>query len=151
MQTDSSHTEYPEQFALLVIGALQLLIPQSDIYSLEPTVDMRTTEEYGIVGRLEQMGQSWSVYALSADLTLLSDCPERDHIIVLLKNVQPAYGLLCEQITMLARSEISIHPLPTVMRSVVSPFLALAIRDEELLYISSASTLSQLLPLSQNG
>ena len=147
MQAHPSTREGLENFALLVFDGLPLLIPQSDIYSLEPTVDMNLSVVHdGSVGHIEQSGNFWDLYALSADLSLLKSCPDTYHIAILLKNVQPVYGLLCEQISTIARGEIRIYPLPTIMNTDNSPLLALALVGEEVSYISSASALSRLLP-----
>jgi hypothetical protein len=81
---------------------------------------------------------------LSADLNLLKTCPDNYRIVILLKNVTPQYGLLCEQVDTIARDQISIHPIPPVMHCKNSPLLALALHGDEVRYISSASALSRL-------
>ena len=147
MQTDTSIRQSSENFAAVIFDGLQLLIPQSDIYSLEPTVDMRSAiARDGSVGQIEQSGNIWDLYALSADLNLLKSYPETYRIIILMRNVQPVYGLLCEQIYTIARNEVSIHPIPAVMNAINSPLLALALVGEEVSYISSAAALSHLFP-----
>lgn len=139
--------ESSEYFANVTFAGLQLLIPQNDIYSLEPTVDMTPCPDViGAAGQLQQGNEMWSLYALSSDLSLFDSCPDSYRIAVLLKNVKPLYGLLCEQIDSLARNQISIHPIPTAMRNPTSPLLALALYGEEIRYISSASALSRLFP-----
>jgi hypothetical protein len=143
--------ESSDYFANVTFAGLQLLIPQSDIYSLEPTVDMTPClDAIGAVGQLQQGNEVWSLYALSSDLTLLNSCPDSYRIAVLLKNIKPVYGLVCEQIDTLARNQISIHPIPTAMRNLESPLLALALYGEEVRYISSASALTRLFPMT-NG
>jgi hypothetical protein len=138
--------EWPEYFAQLAFADLQILIPQTDIYSLEPVADMTppAMEQPDSVGRLEQSGHIWSLYALSSDLNVLSTSPESYRIVVLMKNVQPVYGLLCERVDTVMRSEISIHSMPGVMQRKNSPILALALHGTEIRYISSASLLSSL-------
>jgi hypothetical protein len=137
--------EWAERFVLLIFDGLPLLIPQSDIYSLEPTVDVIPTITHsGSVGQLSQSGNTWSLYAFSSELNLLPICPDSYHIAILMKNVQPLYGLLCEQVDTINRSQISIHPIPPAMNSENSPLLALALYGEEVRYISSASALSRL-------
>jgi hypothetical protein len=146
MHTQSFNTlEWSERFVLFVFDGLPLLIPQSDIYSLEPTVDVIPTVTHsGSVGQLNQSGNTWSLYAFSSELNLLTICPDSYHIAILMKNIQPLYGLLCEQVDTIDRSQISIHPVPAVMHPENSPLLALALHGQDLLYISSASALSQL-------
>jgi hypothetical protein len=139
--------ESSDYFANLTFAGLQLLIPQSDIYSLEPTVDMTPClDAIGAAGQLQQDAEVWSLYALSSDLNLLDSCPDSYRIAVLLKNIKPVFGLLCEQIDTLARNQISIHPIPEAMHNPESPLLALALYGEEIRYISSASALTRLFP-----
>jgi hypothetical protein len=147
MQAPLDNIAGSEHFAELVFAGVQLLIPQTDIYSLEPTVDMQTSiANNGSIGQMEQQASRWFLYALDSHLNLLTDCPETYHIAILLKNVQPAYGLACEQIHAVARSKMTIHSLPTAMYSTDSPLLALAMVDNEVRYISSAHALIRLLP-----
>ncbi|MFI3190974.1 hypothetical protein BCS42_12700 [Crenothrix sp. D3] len=138
--------ELPDSFAVLIFAGLQLLIPQNDIFSLEPTIDMTPAAlSIGGVGQLQQSNQAYALYALSAELTLLNSCPESYRIAVLMKNVNPVYGVLCEQIDTIKRDQLSIHPVPAAMRRENSPLLALALVGEEVRYISSANALSRLL------
>jgi hypothetical protein len=148
METNPFQTmDWSTRFVTLVLDDLQLLIPQSDVYSLEPTADMTSTVSHkGSVGQLQQSGVTWSLYAFSSELNLLNSCPENYHIAILMKTVQPLYGLLCEQVDTIDRSEISIHPVPTSLITERSPLLALALCDKEVRYITSASALSRLFP-----
>jgi hypothetical protein len=145
MQANPIYTA--EHFALLSFAGLQLLIPQNDIYSLEPTVDITpAVTDNGSLGQLKQGDQVWSLYALSSDLTLLTSRPDSYRIAILMKNIQPAFGLLCEQVNTIDRSQIRIHPIPPAMDYKDSPLLALALTGEEVRTISSASALSCLFP-----
>lgn len=140
-----ANTEWPERFAVLVFAGLQVLIPQNDIFSLEPIIDMTPPDaDSRSVGQLQQSGHAWSLYALSANLTLLTSRPDSYRIAILIKNSQPVCGLLCEQVYSIERSEISIHPVPAAMQCENSPLLALAMVGEEVRCISSATILSRL-------
>lgn len=137
--------EWPERFAVLVFAGLQVLIPQNDIYTLEPIIDMTPpVTDSSSVGQLQQSGQAWSLYALSANLTLLTSRPDSYRIAILMKHTQPACGLLCEQVYSIERSEINIHPVPAAMHCKDSPLLALALVGEEVRCISSTTILSRL-------
>jgi chemotaxis signal transduction protein len=142
-------TEWSEHFALLVFEDMKLLIPQTDIYSLEPVADMlpASDKQLNSVGEINQGGQVWPVYALSTDLNALNSIPKSSRIIILMKNVQPEYGLLCDQVDTIKRSEISIHPVPAAVQGKNSPLLAIAIQDSQVRYISSASALNGLFLL----
>jgi hypothetical protein len=143
---DISSIEWPKVFANVVIGKLDLLIPQSDIYSLEPAVDMIPSRQpSGSIGQIEQEDNIWSLYGFSEDLTLLDRWIKSYRIAILMKNVDPVYGLLCEQVYTLERSSISIHPLPPAMLTENSPLLALALNGEQVRCISSAKELTRLV------
>jgi hypothetical protein len=150
MQTDSIPvTEWAERFAVLAFAGLQLLIPQTDVYSLEPAADMTASsmvDNMSVGELIDQNGKVWSLFALSSDLSLLTVWPETYRIAILMKNVQPAFGLLCEHVDTVARSDISIHPIPAAMNCVDSPLLGIALYDNEVRYISSASALRCLFP-----
>ncbi len=139
----SQSLEQCEYFACLSFAGIQLLIPQTDIYSLEPTVDITPAVVNNSVGQLEQGGMQWTLYALSADLNLLNNCPDNYHIAILLKN-QPLFGLLCEQVASITHHELSLHAIPTAMQNPSSPLLALALMGEQLNYVSSAQAISRL-------
>lgn len=146
MQADPIYTS--EHFAVLSFDGLQLLIPQNDIYSLEPIADITpSVADNGSLGQLKQGSQVWSLYALSSDLTVLTSRPDNYRIVILMKNIQPAFGLLCEQVNTIESNQIRIHPMPPAMNCKDSPLLALALTGEEVLTISSASALSDLFPL----
>lgn len=131
-----------DYFADIAFAGTHLLLPQSDIYSLEPSVDMTVLNEQHSVGQLPQQGILWSLYALSAELDVLTKNPSAYHIAVLLKNTMPASGVLCEQISTITSHELNIQPVPTAMYQQNSPILALAIYGEQLRYISTAAALS---------
>lgn len=142
---DINGIEWPKYFANVVIGKLDLLIPQSDIYSLEPAIDMiPSNERTGSLGQLKQSGNVWPLYAFSEDLNLLPAWLESYRIAILMKNVHPVYGLLCEQVYTIEQDSISIHPVPPSMVTMDSPLLALALYGEEVRCISSAKELSRL-------
>jgi hypothetical protein len=137
--------DYSERFVNVEFAGLQLLIPQTDVYSLEPVVDMTPAADIGSVGQIiTQSGEVWSLYAFSSELNLLSSCPESYRIVILMKNIQPVYGLLCEQVSTILRNDISIHAIPTAVYNEASPLLALALYGGDVRYISSAVALTRL-------
>lgn len=147
MDTQSIESSaWPERFAVLVFGNQHLLIPQNDIYSLESAIDMTppSIKDSYSVGRLQESGIAWSLYTLSSNLTLLSTSPEQYRVAVLMKNRQPVFGLLCEQVYSIERSQIIIHSVPPAMRAKNSPLIALALIDTDVRCMSSATALAQL-------
>lgn len=140
---DTQDLAHCEHFACLVFADIKLLIPQSDIYSLEPSVDMTTSIVKHGIGQLEQGGTTWTLYALSSRLEILTICPDSYHVAVLMKNTASAYGLLCEQIYTVTRRELSIHAIPAAMQNTKSPLLALAVIGDQIQYISAAAVLAR--------
>jgi hypothetical protein len=127
-----------------MFSGIQLLIPQGDIFSLEPSLDIVDIKKENSIGQVQQAGITWSLYALSADLDILTERPNEYHIAVLFKNTEPASGLLCEQISTIASKELIIQDIPTAMYSKDSPLLALAIYQNEIRFVSSAASLNTL-------
>lgn len=134
-------------FAHLKLGKLDLLIPQSDVFSLEPTLDMSPLPEFApIVGQMWQAQTLWSLYAFSENLTLLDECPVHYRVVILLKNTDYSYGIICEQVQSIEREQVQIQSLPSAMETTHSPLLALALYEEKVRCISSAQALRILLP-----
>lgn len=134
------HSDY---FANLIFSDIQLLIPQGDIFSLEPSLDIIDIKEKNSIGQVQQAGITWSLYALSGDLEVLKERPKQAHIVVLFKHTEPASGLLCEQISTIASKELLIQDIPAAMYAKDSPLLALAIYQNEVRFISSAVALNK--------
>jgi hypothetical protein len=105
---------------------------------------MIASNKQGILGVLEQSAYLWSLYGLDEDLNLLTQWLPNYRIAILLKNANPVYGLLCEQVYTLERSSLSIHPIPAALNTQDSPLLALALYGQEVRCISSAKELGQL-------
>lgn len=142
MNSASSHQD---NFANLLMDGLNLMIPQSDIYSLEPATDLIANHDSShVIGFLYEHAKQWPIYALSSALVPLANKPHSYRIIVLMKNVTQAYGLLCEQIYALKGEQISLHTLPAIMQSSASPLTHLAQYDEQVHCVSSAQLLSHL-------
>lgn len=131
-----------DYFANLQFSGIQLLIPQGDIFSLEPSLDMIGIKEKNSLGQMQQGDLKWSLYALSHDLDVLTEQPEPYHIAVLLKNTEFACGLLCEQISTISSKELIIQHIPDAMYAKHSPLLALAIYQNDIRFVSSAARLN---------
>lgn len=131
-----------DYFANLQFSGIQLLIPQGDIFSLEPSIDIVGIKEKNSIGQMQQADIKWFLYALSPELDVLTEQPEQYHIAVLLKNTESACGLLCEQISTVSSKELIIQNIPDAMYSKHSPLLALAIYQNDIRFVSSAARLN---------
>lgn len=133
-------------FVCLELEGAGWLIPQADVHALEPVIDMLPAAgESGAVGRFEQAETEWPVYALSPDFEWLPTRPESRRIAVLMRHRQRAFGVLCERVAMAERSRLTLHPVPPCMDRQPSPLLGLALRDGEVLCVSSAKALEHWL------
>lgn len=138
--------ERSESFANLVLDGIHLLVPQKDIQALEPATDMGFSADYpGSAGQFEQARKIWPLYAFSADLLLLTQRPEAYRVAVLMKHERQPYGLLCQQVYLVERRRVGIHPLPPSFYNPQSPVLALALCEGEVRCMSTASALGQLI------
>lgn len=134
-----STPDHANSFANLLMDGLNLMIPQGDIYSLEPATDMLANHDStGVIGFFQEGLKQWPLYALSATLQLLAQRPHAYRVIVLMKNVELDYGLLCEQIYALKSEQIVLHPLPAIMQNPDSPLTQLAQYEEQVHCVSSA-------------
>jgi chemotaxis signal transduction protein len=139
-------------FANLVMHDLNLMIPQADIYSLEPITDMSPNHDStAVLGFVQLQQQAIPVYALSAELQPLQQKPANYRIIVLMKNVDHTYGLLCEQIYAIKAEQIRLHSLPSVMRHAHTVLTHLAHYQEQVHCVSSAQLLSHLFAMHFKG
>ncbi|MGZ8218964.1 hypothetical protein [Methylomagnum sp.] len=132
-------------FVCLDLGGTHWLIPQGDIHALEPVIDMAPAGKSGAVGRFDQAGAEWPVYALSPDFELLPARPEPQRVAVLMRHRQRAFGVLCERVWVAERSRLTLHPVPPCMDRQPSPLLGLALWDGEVLCVSSAHALERWL------
>lgn len=141
----ADETDPAIHFVNLVMNRIQLMVPQSEIHSLESVADMLEADPNAdhSVGRFEKRDQAWPVYVLSADLTPQLHRPEEYRTAVLMKNGKRSFGLLCKQARRIECPRSAIHPLPDCMRQPNSPFLALL--GDQLQPVSSVKTLSNLL------
>lgn len=139
-------------FAALVLDRMELLLPQSDLYGLEPAADMIPALGDSVsIGQFQQGDRSWPCYALSADLAPLPQKPVDCRVAALIKHDQGAYGVLCKQVYMIEAGRLELRSIPEALRTRSSPLLALALFDGKVLCVSSAKVLSSRLRSSPQG
>jgi len=133
-------------FAVLSIEGLSLLLPQQDIHTVEPVLDLElTTGERGYAGWINREEERWPVYCLSADLEPLRDLPIERRVCVILDHDESGFGLACEQMTTLQQAHLSFFAVPECMRTPGLPVRALARHDEGVLCVTTAVDLAGFL------
>lgn len=133
-----------DHYAVLQMGRLGLLIPQHQVHTLEPSIDVQRMQGEGF-GWLTLAGVRSPVYCLSEDLRSITEVPPDRHICVLLITHENKFGLLCTQVALFEPFELDIVPVPECMRMTNLPLRGLVIHGDRLLYLSSAQQLLDCL------
>ena len=131
--------------AVLSIGAVKIALPQNEIHTLEPVLDLRRSDSGPTVGSVEVDQESWPIFALSEDLLPLDDLPGTRRVCVLLGEGQEAFGIACDKVTSVPTEQVHSVPAPEVVMRHDSPVLSLAIHGEEILCLSTTQALVRLL------
>jgi len=138
-------------YAMLLMDDLKLLIPQEQIEAMESTKDIEHSEASGqdqVVGYIRFENRSWPVFSFSNNLTPLSSASLDRQFCILLHADNGSFGVLSEQALLLNPGAIQPQPLPECMVMKESPITALAIFAGEVICISSAERLSEVVSLN---
>ena len=138
-----------EQLNLAVIGfdSMQLLMPQSGIATIEMIDSMELCDgAAGAVGRLRAGGFEYPVYALDANLDLLTETgAAHKYCVAFNLDDQPAFAIVCEAVSSLAPAADEIKPLHACMRNPGNPVDALLLRDGKLMLVSRTQAMLDFL------
>lgn len=139
--------EHPHpSYALLTIGQRMLLLPQSEVHTLESVLDIRTEQPplHG-VGWLSFEHQDWPVYGMDAALDPLSEIPASQRVCVLLILEKGYVGLLCSDVTTVRSAAVECRPLPQAMATPHTPLRALALFGDRIGLVSTTMALASYL------
>ena len=135
-----------QHFAALSLDGLNLLLPQEDVRSVEPVLDVEPTTSQRTAGNwVDQEQKHWSVYCLTADLTPMGDLPVERRVCVILDHEAVRFGLSVEQVITLQQAQLSFFSLPHCMRLPGSPIRALACQNDTVLCVTTATDLADYL------
>lgn len=150
LKPDSLLNTDASSYALLLFGQTRLLVPQRDIRLLDllDDVDLSSAPENG-VGWSEFRQQRIPVYCLSARLEWRSEVEPDRTICALLEADGNFFGLLCSEVSIVKAEQIAFYETPSAMRVVDAPFSHLAMSEDVLACVSSASLLSACLPRTE--
>lgn len=117
-----------EGYVLCEFGGITLAIEQSDVVTIEHGSElMAPLPGESALGWFEGPHGPWPVYALNADLALLSAAPRERTFLAFLKTDDAPFGLLCENVRIAARrSDLPLSELPSVMREQQGPIRAVS-------------------------
>ena len=118
----------PERLAVLTLDGRKWLLPQREIQSLEPLLDVvaddGSPDRMGVIAFQENW---WPVYCVSGELDVLREIPAARRVCVLLNDGDNQFALVCDQVEALDEERPRIRPLPACMALPDSPLQALLV------------------------
>lgn len=124
----AADTGQDRTYALLTIEHRKLLLPQSEVRTLESVLDIRTKHPpVKGVGWLAFEQHHWTVHGMDASLNPLTEVPANQRICILLTLEEGYFGLLCTDVTTVQRSAVELQPLPLAMTMPHTPISSLAL------------------------
>lgn len=133
-----------ERYVVVQMGDSDLLIPQQQTHSLEPSIDVMRSQAEG-VGWFTLDGNRSPVYCLSDDLQPTTEVPADRRICVLLNIDGEKFGLLCTNVALFEQTDPHVEPVPECMRIPDLPIRGLVVHGEKILYVTSAQDLLSCL------
>ncbi len=143
--------------AALTMDERRLVLPQAEIRSFEPVLDIvartQSSEDkllydfvfQNLVGFIDFEGERWSVYCLSGDFVVLPELLPQRRICVLLNGATQAFGLVCDQVEPLKPDLVKGYPMPPCMRRADSPIQGLILYAGMLGYLTTTDELARFL------
>lgn len=151
--TQSTAAAQSARVAALKLDALNVLIPQQDVRTLESSIDIEAASPVrGAIGWIAYRQDRLPVYCLSQQLEPMTTIPSGRRVVVVLQTSARAYGLLCSEVTLLDKLASSVQQLPDAMALPGSPIYALAMHEGALACVSSAARiLAKVDPTATNN
>lgn len=151
--TLTPQTAYPSRsrhYACLYLVKRALLLPQYEICSLEPILNLHTTGRptHG-VGWIFFEHDHWPVYSLDDRFNPQSELLATQRICAIINYQERYFGLICTHVITLPSAEIHLWPLPSIMARPGSPIQGLARYDNRMGLISTAADLVRFLQINQ--
>lgn len=132
--------------ALLKIGGLNLLLPQSDIRTLESVTDVdHTAPALNSMGWIVFRQKRWPVYSLSENLALLTQADASQRACVMLEIGAGYIGVLCNDVAVVQELPTGQIGLPVAMKRADTPILGLVQYGQGIACLSDASHLTAFI------
>jgi hypothetical protein len=136
----------PDEFwTLMTIGALRLGVPQRDVRTLEPVLDLRVQPGNLDIGHMDLEGLAAPVFCLSAALAPCAVLAAAHRVCVMLSAHGRAFGLTCERVVNAPAAEVRRTALPRAMAAEGSPIHSLAVHENGVACLTSAAALYAML------
>jgi len=136
------------KLALISFDGVHLLLPQVGVATIETASNIEpVVNAAGAIGTLRTAGGEWPVYALASDFKPRLECPPSyKYCIAINRDGKAAFSLVCEQVGSISvADEDGLEPLQACMRSAGNPIDALLLKDDKLMLVSDAESMSQYL------
>lgn len=129
--------------ALLKINGLNLLLPQSEIRTLESATDVDViAPALHSAGWVSYTQKRWPVYCLSEELALMAVVPSERRACAMLAMGAGYIGILCDDMIILKNFAAQRYELPLAMRLHDTPILHLVAYEQGIACASNASKLT---------
>jgi hypothetical protein len=129
--------------ALLQIGGLNLLLPQSEIRTLESATDLEAAAPaLHSVGWIVYAQKRWPVYCLSAGLALMDAAPPERRACAMLAMGAGYLGIMCDDMIMQKDFSPQSYELPVAMKLPATPILYLVDYEQGIACVSNAKQLT---------
>jgi hypothetical protein len=129
--------------AILKIGGLKLLLPQSDIRTLESATDIDASATVlHSVGWVTYAQKRWPVYCLSDELRLMAAAPPERRACAMLAMGAGYLGLMCDDMIMQKNYATKHYELPVAMRLPDTPILHFVDYEQGIACASNAMRLT---------
>lgn len=137
-----------KKLALISFDGVHLLLPQTGVATVETVGNVEpASAANGTIGMLSAAGGKWPVYALTADFRPRADCPSSyKYCVAFNADSHTGFSLACEQVgTVSVADESELQPLQACMRSADNPIESLLLKDNVLMLVSDAESMSRYL------
>lgn len=129
-------------YSALKLDYLVLLVPQEDVRTLEPAVDLERTEPPpNGVGWIRLGNERWPVFCFSEQLRRTVDVPATRRICAVLASGPRVFGVLCSDVSLLRLPDSRVEPMPVAMVLPGRPVHALALHEGTVMCLTSAARL----------
>ncbi len=133
-------------YVLLSQGARSLLLPQADVRTLEPVLDVvgDAPPRFG-VGWIRFEDQLAPVYCLNKDLNPLRSLPASRRVCVLLNGPEGCFALACDRVQPLRDVQLQLRSIPPAMVRKGMLVRALVAYEDGIGLVTSAGALAAYL------
>jgi hypothetical protein len=129
-------------YAALTLGRLYVLIPRGDLRTIEAASDVdRSVPPENGVGWLELDHQRLPVYCAGSDLHPIGMIPDTRRICVVLRGDEGSFGLLCDEVALVAAGKTQVQDLPVAMTMPGAPVVGLAKYADSIACVCTAERL----------